>query len=322
VNCMDLPQRSPTGLLRRILQDCGSAHRAAGTIHGLLGMVVEALAHLGGPVVLIVDEVDQLIRRGSGRAGSGRDSASGFDALLSLPSMPGAPHLAFIAIANAVDLLARGAATPTQASQGCASLLFEPYTAAQLKSIVRSRLAKSSDGASAERALGAVRLELQTRQVAKFSGDCRGVLSLCEEAQSDSSNAKVGAFVPGSSPMAMPSNKQVQAGPLKAVQQLPQEQLVLLCALAHADHETMRVSDVCARYKDFCKRLHQPVSLASKGHVLGALEVLEQRSLLEFRKAKGPRSSGAEKVVELAVSREAVRESIVRANPLLERCLA
>lgn len=341
VNCMDIPQRSPTGLLRRILQECGCAQATVRTVHGLLGAVAEALTQLGCPVVLVVDEVDQLVRRSGGRpisTGTGSD----FDVLLSLPGLPGTPPLAFIAIANAVDLLARSGTTPTPTGLGCASLLFEPYTAVQLKSIVRARLAKSDESTEAESALGAVRLELQTRQVAKLSGDCRRLLSFCEDAlfETDaarswggsqlrigsnavsSSQPELGAPAPRSSPTPTASCKQTHNDPLKAVQQLPSEQQVVLCALAHLNHEAARVSDICTRYKEFCMKLHQPSNLASKGHVLNALEALEQRGLLEFRKSKGARGRGGDKIIELAVSREAVRESIVRANPLLERCLA
>jgi len=338
LNCMDISQRSPAGLLRRILQDCGCAQTNVRTVHGLLAGVADALTQLGGPVVLVVDEVDQMVRRSGGRPIS---TATGvdFDAFLSLPRLLCALPLALIAIANAVDLLSRSGIAPTPIGHDCASLLFEPYTAVQLKSIVRARLAKSDKSAEAENALGAVRLELKTRQVAKMSGDCRRVLSLCEEAlfETDaeriselsrggdampSSQAELGVIAARTNPRQKTSCKQTHNDPLRAVQQLPSEQQVVLCALAHANHEAARVSDICARYKEFCKKLHQPLNFASKGHVLNALEALEQRGLLEFRKSKGAHSPGGNKIVELAVSREAVRESIVHANPLLERCLS
>mmetsp|Transcript_21211 Transcript_21211/g.68645 ORF Transcript_21211/g.68645 Transcript_21211/m.68645 type:complete len:100 (-) Transcript_21211:73-372(-) len=99
----------------------------------------------------------------------------------------------------------------------------------------------------------------------------------------------------------------------------------------------MKFMDICARYKDCLKQVHlSPVG--SKEQVMTYLSVLEQRGLLDIRAAKRtaaagrrsaagplggrPMGGGAESIVELSVSCKAVRESLVRANPMLEKCLA
>lgn len=110
--------------------------------------------------------------------------------------------------------------------------------------------------------------------------------------------------------------------PLKAIQQLPLEQQVLLCALTSAKGEATRFPDLCSRYKEMCRRLHQPLNLASKQQVSSALSALEQRGLLALRAKKGRgKPASGEAVVELAVSCAAVRERVSKASPLLQRCL-
>jgi Cdc6-like AAA superfamily ATPase len=290
-------------------------------------------------VVLVVDEVDQLVKR-SGSVETG----CALETLFSLPLVADMPPMAIIGIANAVDLLNRSVAP---VSKGLAtSLLFEPYTAAQLRDIMTSRFAASKHGVTAEKNLGRVGMELRVRQVAKHSGDCRRLLTSCnqaiaevvaaESASLDNTDvacalAQNGADALKKAPAAKivtPTSN--QNDPLSSVMHLPIEQQMLLCALAGSKAETARLSLICSSYKDLCRRLHQPPNLASKGSVGLALSVLEDRGLLVSHAAKGavhgrstPRGSiCGDRVVELAVSREALRKSIARVNPLLERCMS
>lgn len=91
------------------------------------------------------------------------------------------------------------------------------------------------------------------------------------------------------------------------------EQLVLLCVLADSKNEAVKIVDVCSRYKQMCRMLHQPINLGTKGHVTSALSQLEQRGLLSLRAARGNTQ-----VAELAMTRDRVRESI---PPYLQRFL-
>jgi len=173
---------------------------------------------------------------------------------------------------------------------GCGSLLFEPYNKDQLRQIAMARLQMSESAATLDRGT----LEVRVRQVAKQSGDCRQVLSMCEEVLFKSATAT------GPIKLSIKSND-----PLQSVSELPTEQLVLLCVLAGAESEVVNIADVCSRYKQMCRTLHQPMNLGTKGRVSSALSQLEQRGLLGLRTARGKTQ-----VAELAVTRDRVRESM------------
>mmetsp|Transcript_36038 Transcript_36038/g.99380 ORF Transcript_36038/g.99380 Transcript_36038/m.99380 type:complete len:634 (-) Transcript_36038:462-2363(-) len=333
VNCMNMSQRTVPGLFRSIAEICGGADACRDlrgrSGQGLLVAMARQLKKIGAPVVLLVDEVDQLVRKSAADA----TSACALEALFSLPVTHGAPIMAVVAIANAVDLLERPAASPL--ARGIAeSMLFEPYTATQLRDIFKARLEASEQGAAVEHSLGKVGIELRVRQVAKQSGDCRRLLSLFHQAVFDADaaftpagmSAGDAAVAQTSQPSRGHGATKVGSDPLMSVAQLPMEQQVLMCTFAEAEAETLRSSEVCTRYKDLCRRLHQPLNLATKGHINAALSALQHLGLLGVRAAgargRGPaRPVGGDLVAELAVSRKALRQRIAKANPLLEKCL-
>jgi Cdc6-like AAA superfamily ATPase len=296
---MDLKQRSVDGLLSQLAKDCMArsgperSQAAAALPHKTL---VESLRQLSSPAIIVVDEVDQLVKRGARASSSGA-----LNDLLALPQHAGLETVAVVLIANAVDLLDRtGIPLLRDGTRACSSLLFEPYTADQLRQIVKARLSDTE----VERAM----LEVRVRQVAKSSGDCRQALSICEEAIQKKADTGDGKAVK----LAM---KRSQVNPLSAIEHLPVEQQVLLSALTGSKSEAaMRIPAVCTLYREMCSKLRQPVALASKGHVSNVLALLEQRGLLSMRTMKvkvGKGKAGsAETVVELAVAREQVRKEL------------
>jgi len=290
VNCMDLSQRTIGGLSDQLAEKCVEYQKGTSADHARcrlarqaspMGAAIEALKSIHQPTVLIIDEVDQLVPRGN----RGRGCAGDLDELVSLTQQPGVPPMAIILIANAVDLLTR-ANLGKLALGGCASLLFEPYNKDQLRQIALPLL----DTTVLDRAT----LEVRVRQVAKQSGDCRQVLSMCEEARFKAATAT------GPIKLSLKSND-----PLQSINELPMEQQVLLCVLADSVSEAVRIDDVCKRYKKMCRDLHQPISLGTTGRVSSALEQLEQRGLLSLRMA-----AGKKQVAELAMTRDRVRENI------------
>jgi len=345
VNCMSLSQRTVSGLLGQVAELCcgmkGRRELRGRSGQGLLVAAARQLKTLNAPVVLFVDEVDQLVKKSADAA-----SACSLEALFSLPTMPGAPPMAVVALANAVDLLERPAASLV-AQDIATSMLFEPYTAAELRDIFRAKLDASEHGAAVERSLGKVGIELRVRQVAKQSGDCRRLLSLCQQAlfeeeaalvapgdtSLEDSAASQSAAAPQSvaAPQAAPPPRRtgvpkMGSDALMSLGQLPMEQQVLLCTLVEAETETVRSSEVCARYKDLCRRLHQPLDLATKGRINAALSALQHLGLLGIRIAANrgrgsQRAACGDLVAELAVSRKALRDRIAKVNPLLEQCL-
>jgi len=293
---MDLAQRSVSGCSDQLAQKCIESLGGKSTDHARcrlarqaspIGAAVEALRMLNRPTVLIIDEVDQLVPRGNRSSGSAGD----LDDLFSLTQQPGMPPMAIILIANAVDLL-------TRANLGfgrCASLLFEPYNKDQLRQIAMARLDKLDNIATLDRGS----LEVRVRQVAKQSGDCRQVLAMCEEAKFKSATAD--------GPIKLSTKSK---DPLDSVSRLPMDQQLLLCVLAGSESEAVKAADVCTRYKQMCRKLHQPINLATSGNVNSALCQLEQHGLLSMRKARGVQ------VAELSVTRDRVRDNI---DPLFKR---
>jgi len=233
--------------------------------------------------------------------------------------------VAIIAIANAVDLLER-----TAFGLNCGTLLFEAYDKDQLKNIITSRVKAVEGGEAALKALGPVKVELRVRKVAKECGDCRQVLSLIEEALFEARSISVIAHTEPcgeADPHALlvakrearPLMQSNRNDPLQAIAKLPLEQKILLSALSTSKQEATKVSDVCSKYKELCRALHQPDNLGTKGQVNSALSALEQRGLLELRVPRGgaARTRGkamlAETTVELSVSCAALCENVVRA---------
>jgi len=293
VNCMDLSQRSVAGFSDQLAQKCIESLGGRSTDHARcraarqvspIGAAAEALRMINGPTVVIIDEVDQLLPKGGRSSGSSGD----LDDLVSLTQQPGVPTMAIILIANAVDLLTRANFLNLG---GCASLLFEPYNKDQLREIAMACLDKMDNIATVDRGT----LEVRVRQVAKQSGDCRQVLAMCEEAKFKSANA--------TGPIKLSTKSK---DPLESVSRLPMDQQLLLCVLATSESESVKIADVCSRYKQMCRTLHQPINLGTNGNVTSALCQLEQHGLLSLRKARGNTQ-----VAELAMTRDRVRESMV-----------
>eukprot|EP00927_Polykrikos_kofoidii_P022855 TRINITY_DN2120_c0_g2_i1.p1 TRINITY_DN2120_c0_g2~~TRINITY_DN2120_c0_g2_i1.p1 ORF type:complete len:355 (-),score=55.85 TRINITY_DN2120_c0_g2_i1:545-1609(-) len=342
INCMSLSQATLPGLFDRLAELCGGPS-AVRELRGHTGRSLaltsaKQIARLRTPVILVVDEIDQLVKRSRNV-----ESVCALETLFSLPLVADMPEMAIIGIANAVNLLK---ATPVPRGL-VTTLLFEPYTAPQLREIMTARLAASGHGMAAEKNLGRIGMEMPARQVAKHSGDCRRLITFCNQAISDvviaeeMSSAAVGMntectkvsddATPKKPSVQMP--RSTQNDPLASISHLPIEQQMLLCTLAGSKAEAVRLSEICSGYKVLCRRLHQPMNLASKGCVASAISALEERGLLASRAGKqtgGGRSTprggltprgGGDQVVELAVSRDALRKSIARVNPLLERCM-
>lgn len=322
---MDLDQRSVFGLLAHFGTEMGLHRqevRQASSVRVLATTIGRHIARLRMPFIIVVDEVDQLVRRHRGDPGG----QSELDPLFSVPRLIGAPLVAIVAIANAVDLLTRGVASPSPLEgPGVETLLFLPYTTPQLREILKHRLASSNT----TDAVSALSLELHVKTVGKLSGDCRRALSLCEIAsRSSQETTDVEPMTPRKGVIRLDSRND----PLASLPRLPLEQLVLLCALVGEASEAASVCDIVRRYKELCKQLHQPPNLHSKGQVSSALSALEQRGLLTLRTPRTPRtprsgargrssSCGLGDVAELAVPRSAVQERLIAANPVLATCM-
>jgi len=345
VNCMQLSQRSPAGLLKRLAELSKQRHgtepgaRLPPSGAGLVTGVAASISRLGASVVVIADEVDQILASRSNHKVGGPAS---LEELVSLTKVPGSAPIALIAIANAVDLLKRGARPVTCKTQ-CESLLFEAYTAPQLKAILTTRFDRAGElGALAAKALGPVGAELRVRQVASRSGDCRQVVSYFEQALFEAMAATKASDEPGAEgekavPKMSVQPKRTLNDPLAQVKGLPLEQQMLLVVLASTNGDAMKLPEICKEYKDLCRRLKQDGSLAHKDQVSAALDALEQRGLISLKTLRTTGSPGARRgvrrlpsnpqpsapmcIAELSVPCKAVRNSLKAASPLLEKLL-
>ncbi|CAJ1353029.1 unnamed protein product [Effrenium voratum] len=318
INCMEnLQPSSIAGLLLRLIEAADSASGAStkpavtskSPMPSLVSAALSSLRRLGTSVILVVDEVDQLVRKPSHCTGE-----HSLDHLCSLPSQQGAPALAVVMIANAVDLLIRAC----RQQKACQSVLFEPYSAEQLRSIVKAQFqAAGEEGEMAEKALGRSGIELSVRRVAKHSGDCRHIVRLCEDGFAEASRQKE-AVVNGEAV----KKKVLQSDndPLAEVKHFPLGHQILMGTLSQSERQDVPFLDLFQRYRAILTRLKQPT--ASKPQANAALAAMEQRGLLHLRKKRSKCRGNSELVVELVVSRKSLREELCRADPLLRQCFS
>lgn len=321
INCMEqLQPSSLAGFYLRLIEVCtdatGSSRPAVSAkspLSSLMSVAASSLKKLGSSVILMVDEVDQLVRKPSQCAGE-----NSLDNLCNLVLQPEAPALAIVMIANAVDLLIR--ACKQQPQGQCASLLFEPYSADQLRAIVKAQFAAAgNEGAQAEKALGRSGIELSIRKVAKHSGDCRHIVRLCEDGFAEATRHKEAAEA-GEAPDLKKRLPQTDNDPLAEVRHFPTGHQILLGTLSQSERQDVAFTDLFQRYKAMLARLKQP--LASKPQVNSAVSALEQRGLVHLRKKRSKGRGTPEQVVELVVSRNSLRDVLCEASPLLKHCFS
>mmetsp|Transcript_744 Transcript_744/g.1380 ORF Transcript_744/g.1380 Transcript_744/m.1380 type:complete len:460 (+) Transcript_744:30-1409(+) len=330
INCMDLQPCSIPGFLLKVIEACSSAaqqeKRADLTprspLSSLVAAAISGLQVLGDSIILIVDEVDQVVRKS-------KSGDTSLETLCRLPRQPGAPSLAILMIANHVDLLVR--ACGPKVSALCSRLLFEAYTLEQLRTIAKARFAAAGeDGVRAEAALGGkVALELRLRKVSN-SGDCRNIVRLCEAGFAEAAAMQEdgeGADGPKTLQQVQQECNAMNYDPVQDVRNLPSLYQVLLGTFFSSD-KSMLTSEVFQKYRACVAKLRRPVD--SKPLVIAALSTLEQRGLLCLRKkrqskgGKGKAGKGTsvadEQIVSLAVSHKRLREAIRQADPGLLHC--
>lgn len=377
INCMLLQQKTLKGLMTRIVETCAGAGAAravrAAAEQRVAAVAAQQLAKAGrhggtsgaapAPIVLVLDEVDQLVRKSGGQAAATAENALVLEGVFSLPTLAvGNQRMAVIAIANAVDLLEQPAARELIQKGVAKSVLFEPYTTDDLRAIFKFHLSQSEHGKAAEEALGRIGLETRVRTAYKRGGSCRTLLGYYHQVVKDIATAseateamknaqeaealnhafaddKEAPVVPPTttttptSPSASSSAtltpnlkappKSNQNDPLAGLKEMPTEQQIMLCALASAKTEVVKMTDICQGFRQLLTQLHQPTTLACKGNVAAVLTTLEVRGLVELGDLKSGRpgrtAGAAEKIAELSVSRKALKRSLAQANELLAK---
>eukprot|EP00746_Dinoflagellata_sp_MGD_P003248 gnl/MRDRNA2_/MRDRNA2_106299_c0_seq1.p1 gnl/MRDRNA2_/MRDRNA2_106299_c0~~gnl/MRDRNA2_/MRDRNA2_106299_c0_seq1.p1 ORF type:complete len:521 (+),score=125.85 gnl/MRDRNA2_/MRDRNA2_106299_c0_seq1:70-1632(+) len=306
VNCMSLPSRSLNTVLGTFCSELGVQSRAGGTKSkedAFCKAIKTKLNKEMTPVLFIVDEVDQLVL---GQR-TGQNTLYYVLGLAKLLSSTNAP-VAMIAIANAVDLLTRAPNSGRDLSSlECKSLLFAPYTAAQLREVVTKRLS-NVDKALVDQ----VKVQLSVMQAAKLHGDCRKALALCKQAimePAESAGGDDGSVVPTR------SLRKDTSDPRNIIAQLPmEEQIILVAFVVKNESPTLKASEVRKRYGELAKQLGLGGTPPGKMQITQMMGTLQQRGVLKVVSKKGGESQG-----ELTIPYEVVKESLAQANPALRR---
>mmetsp|Transcript_64553 Transcript_64553/g.120157 ORF Transcript_64553/g.120157 Transcript_64553/m.120157 type:complete len:444 (+) Transcript_64553:82-1413(+) len=331
VNCMGLTNKTASGL-RSFLEEHYARTVDGNVRSGRAAGFLPRLAQLGGPVIIIADEVDQLLRKGGVHSGCKADT--GVEALkwlMSLPTSPESPPMAVVLIANSIDLLER---IPSTA--GCETVLFEAYGVEQLRQILTAEA--SAQGLTLSRTA----LELCIRRVADQNGDCRQAIRFLEQCalqeqenliMQEEQEANISRDGTASTETPPKTRRIQQQGhsrpnPLGSIGSLPLEQQILLCALAGLKAECASITDLLRQHKSLCQLLKQRADISSKSQVATALTALEQRGLVSMRATKAGKNSSRvlqphqlrDCFVELTVTCSMMRGWVCKANPLLARC--
>lgn len=118
----------------------------------------------GEPILMLVDELDQLMTRKQ-------------DVLYRMFDWPQRSKLIVVAIANTFDLPERVMMRRVQSRLGLSRETFNPYTFKQLEEIIRGRLGPNLTRLFEDSGLGFI-----SRKVASLSGDARRCLEICRQA--------------------------------------------------------------------------------------------------------------------------------------------
>ena len=207
--------------------------------------------------VFVLDEIDYLCPSLSAvtRGGNSKSSLAArrqLDLITSLFALPESLAstkccLIVIGIANSIDLsnkigaLANSTRSARRKPLIDSTLVFKPYSASELKSIVNKMTDNSLDQ---------VAVEICSRKVAALHGDCRKVIDLCKQAKS-SSKAKNGD---GNATIqdlmgVMEAAYKSQAESSSTLKSLPLQQLLVLVAAcryanSHSDRTEFAVPDL------------------------------------------------------------------------------
>jgi len=307
VNCMSLPNRSVNVVLGSFLAELGVKGGAKGATakqkeDALCNSIKSRLQKDQTPVLFVVDEADQLVV-GQRMGQDNLYSVLGLAKRLSSKKIP----VAVIAIANAVDLLTRSSKSGQQAQMiDCKSLLFAPYTAAQLREIAAKRLSSLSQAF-----IDPVKLQLSCMRTAKLSGDCRKALALCQQALQESSEQK--------SPSGLAPTRSLRrdnSDPCNIVAQLPLEQQIILIAFVVKNNGgALKAAEVRKRYGDHAKSLGVGGTPPGKAQIIEMMGTMQQRGVLKVISKKGAEPQG-----ELTMPIDAVKD-ILEANPALRSAI-
>lgn len=300
LNCVLQQMKAELASVKCVMVNCMSL-RSSHAIFSLLASELKApggqsglqkfLTSTGPPVLLVLDEMDQLDSRAQ-------------DVLYTIFEWPHLPksRLCLIGVANALDLTDR-ILPRLQARPHCRPQLmnFPPYSRQELADIVQDRLSQ----ASAEGILDPLAVQFCARKVSAVSGDARKALDICRRAvemvesderkkESDSGGesrargvslpqvARVLSEVYGDR-MASPSGADGETFPL--------QQKLLVCCLLLLVRSGKNKEVVLGKLHEVYSRLcaQRKVSAVGQSECLSLCSLLESRGIFALKKAKEAR---------------------------------
>jgi len=250
--------------------------------------VAESFCKKRTTCVVVLDEIDYLCPSLSAatRGGASKTSVAAkrqFDLISALFTLPRKLEgtkctLVLIGIANSIDLSTKLSAlsTSSRATRGReplidSTLIFRPYTAGELKSILSEATDSSLDQAAAQ---------FCAQKVARLNGDCRKIIDLCKQAKS----RKVQLTGDSESSPSISINElgyvfskayKSQAESCESLKALPQQQLLVLVAacrhaLSHPERAEFPISDLRTAYSKLVQELNIPT--AGTNQMTGLME--------------------------------------------------
>ena len=299
-------------------------------------VVATARDHCQKPTtcVVVLDEIDYLCPSLSAvtRGGNTKSSLAGkkqldlVTSLFSLPQKLAGTNccLVVIGIANSIDLSGKITAL-TSNSRSCrnrealisSTLIFRPYSAGELKSIVNEMT---------ENQLDPVAVEICSRKVAALHGDCRKVIDLCKQAKSNKAAKQGGASGTASIKdlmAVMDTAYKSQAESSVSLKALPLQQLLVLVAAcrhatSHSERTEFAVPDLKSALLVLIKELNIPsLAVGQMTSLMEHVVALTNSGLMTLRAPVGQRKASW----RLNAPAEQLEETLKKTNTLIANAL-
>ncbi|XP_039596312.1 cell division control protein 6 homolog [Polypterus senegalus] len=325
VNCMSL--RSSQAVFPLVAEKLAVTAKSRPAGKDIGKKLEKLVTSPGAPVLLILDEMDQLDSKGQ-------------DILYTIFEWPWLENsrLCLIGIANALDLTDR-ILPRLQARPGCKPQLlnFAPYTRQQLAEIVQDRLTQ----VSGELVLDAMAIQFCARKVSAVSGDARKALDICRRAveivESDVRSQTVLKPPKSASPVKSPNMpKKVSLPHVSRVlsevygdrmaggtngsgaESFPLQQKLLICSmllLMRRDKvKEVTLGKLHETYSKVCRK--QQMVAAGQSECLSLCSLLESRGIFGLKKAKEARLNKITLKLEESDVEHALKDKVLMGSVL------
>lgn len=298
INCMS--SKNATAIYSKIASEMGAKPSACKTVKSSVSYLEMALTSNVRPVVLLLDEMDQL-------------SCKNQEVLYTMFEWPALPNsrLILIGIANTLDLTDR-ILPRLQTRKNCQPdlLNFRPYSKDQLVSILEDRVKKMTT--AEERVIDPKAIQFCARKVSAVTGDARKALDICRRAvevvetsvksQQVLCNPATIDGLPGkvrlkeiarvfSEVYESSLNHTKSCGSSVEEESFPLQQKLTICTLIllsrQIERKEVTVGKLHEAYSKVCKK--RQVTALGQSELLSMLHLIETRGIVSMKAAKQTR---------------------------------